>query len=141
VDEPGKHEQKGESASADHVAGTKQPQNITDIIKDDYLPQHIFDLDEMGLKFMRVMQDATEPYKEGHNNMQKKAKQLNFTSFFTKTCFHICHARNIIKIVTFSNGNSYRKYNKMQKCIKTLLFHIFMKLRMFWVTHRPSSGA
>jgi hypothetical protein len=55
-----------------------------------------FDLDETGLKSKHVMQAATEPYKEGHNNMQK-AKQLNFTSFFTKACFHICHARNIIK--------------------------------------------
>jgi len=64
---------------------------------DDYSPQHIFDLDEMGLKFKRVMQATTEPYKKGQNNMQKKAKQLNFTSFFTKACFHIFHARIIIK--------------------------------------------
>jgi hypothetical protein len=55
------------------VAGTKQPQNFTEIIKDDYSPQHIFDLDETGLKFKCVMQAATEPYKEGHSNMQKKA--------------------------------------------------------------------
>jgi len=95
----------------------------------------------MGLKFMRMMQDATEPYKEGHNNMQKKPMQLNFTSFFTKACFHICHARNIIKTVTFSNGNSDRKSNKMQQCIKILLFHIYMKLSMFRAPHRPSSGA
>jgi len=33
------------------------------------------------------------------------------------------------------------KSNKMQQCIKILLFHIYMKLNMFWVTHRPSSGA
>jgi hypothetical protein len=89
VDEPGIQEQKGVSASADHVAGTKQPQHFTKIIKDDYSPQNIIDLDETGLKFKCVMQAATEPYKEGHNNMQKKAKDLNFTSFFTKACFHI----------------------------------------------------
>jgi len=31
--------------------------------------------------------------------------------------------------------------NKMQQCIKILLFHIYMKINMFRVTHRPSSGA
>jgi hypothetical protein len=36
--------------------------------------------------------------------------------------------------------NSHRKSNKMQECIK-ILFHIYMKLNMFWATHRPSSGA
>jgi len=29
----------------------------------------------------------------------------------------------------------------MQKYIKTLLFHIYMKLNMFRATHRPSSGS
>jgi len=29
----------------------------------------------------------------------------------------------------------------MQKYIKILLFHIYMKLNMFQATHRPSSGA
>jgi hypothetical protein len=33
------------------------------------------------------------------------------------------------------------KSNKMQKCIRILLFHIYMKLDMFWATRRPSSGA
>jgi hypothetical protein len=33
------------------------------------------------------------------------------------------------------------KSNKMQQCIKILLFHIYMKLNMFRETHRPSSGA
>jgi hypothetical protein len=33
------------------------------------------------------------------------------------------------------------KSNKMQQCIKILLFHIYMKLNMFRATHRPSSGA
>ena len=33
------------------------------------------------------------------------------------------------------------KSNKMQQCIKILLFHIYMKLNMFQTTHRPSSGA
>jgi len=28
----------------------------------------------------------------------------------------------------------------MQQCIK-ILFRIYMKLNMFWATHRPSSGA
>jgi len=31
--------------------------------------------------------------------------------------------------------------NKMQQCIKILLLHIYMKLNMFWASHRPSSGA
>jgi hypothetical protein len=33
------------------------------------------------------------------------------------------------------------KSNKMQQCIKSLLFHIYMKFDMFRATHRPSSGA
>jgi hypothetical protein len=33
------------------------------------------------------------------------------------------------------------KSKKMQQCIKILLIHIYMKLNMFRVTHRPSSGA
>jgi hypothetical protein len=33
------------------------------------------------------------------------------------------------------------KSNKMQQCIKILLFHIYMKLNMFRTTHCPSSGA
>ena len=33
------------------------------------------------------------------------------------------------------------KSNKMQQCIKILLFHIYMKLNMLRATHRPSSGA
>jgi len=33
------------------------------------------------------------------------------------------------------------KSNKMQQCIKILLFHIYMKLNMFRASHRPSSGA
>jgi hypothetical protein len=33
------------------------------------------------------------------------------------------------------------KSNIIQQCIKILLFHIYMKLNMFWATHRPSSEA
>jgi hypothetical protein len=33
------------------------------------------------------------------------------------------------------------KSNKMQQCIKILLFPIYMKFNMFRATHRPSSGA
>jgi hypothetical protein len=32
------------------------------------------------------------------------------------------------------------KFKKVQRCIKTL-FTIYVKLNMFWATHRPSSGA
>jgi hypothetical protein len=32
------------------------------------------------------------------------------------------------------------KSNKMQQCIKILLFPIYMKLNMFRATRRPSSG-
>jgi hypothetical protein len=32
------------------------------------------------------------------------------------------------------------KFNKMQQCIKILLFHIYMKLNMFRATRRSSSG-
>jgi hypothetical protein len=34
-----------------------------------------------------------------------------------------------------------KKIQKMQQCIKILLFYIYMKLNMFWATQRPSSGA
>jgi hypothetical protein len=33
------------------------------------------------------------------------------------------------------------KADKMQQCIKLLLFHIYIKLNMFRASHRPSSGA
>ena len=33
-----------------------------------------------------------------------------------------------------------KKSNNMQQYIKILLLHIYMKLNMFWATHRPSSG-
>jgi hypothetical protein len=33
------------------------------------------------------------------------------------------------------------KSNKMQQCIKILLFNIYMKLNTFQATRRPSSGA
>jgi len=33
------------------------------------------------------------------------------------------------------------KSNKMQQCIKILLFPVYMKLNMFRATHRPLSGA
>jgi len=37
-----------------------------------------------------------------------------------------------------NNGNSsQKKSNKMQQCIK-ILFHIYMKLNMFWATHPPA---
>ena len=32
------------------------------------------------------------------------------------------------------------KSNKMPRCIKILLFHIYIKLNMFRATHRPSAG-
>jgi hypothetical protein len=32
------------------------------------------------------------------------------------------------------------KSNKMQQCIKILLFHIYVRLDIFRATHRPSSG-
>jgi hypothetical protein len=32
------------------------------------------------------------------------------------------------------------KSNKTQQCIKSLLFRIYVKLKMFRTTHRPSSG-
>ena len=36
---------------------------------------------------------------------------------------------------------SYRKIQQDATLYKHLLFHIYMKLNMFWATHRPSSGA
>ena len=34
---------------------------------------------------------------------------------------------------------AHKKSKKMPQCIK-ILFHIYMKLNMFWATHRLSSG-
>jgi hypothetical protein len=43
-----------------------------------------------------------------------------------------------VKIITTVHKE---KSNKMQQCIKMLLFHIFIKLNVFRATHRPSLGA
>jgi hypothetical protein len=36
---------------------------------------------------------------------------------------------------------SYRKIQQDATLYQNLLFHIYMKLNMFWVTHHPLSGA
>ena len=46
---------------------------------------------------------------------------------------------NLVTEIKF--GIHEEKSNKMQQCIKLLLFRIYMKLNMFRATHRPSSGA
>ena len=49
-----------------------------------------------------------------------------------------------IESVSVWSGNYTRfkkKSNNLQKCIKILLFYIYMKLNMFLATHRPLSGA
>ena len=49
----------------------------------------------------------------------------------------------LVRTGTYTNLDTIHKEksNKMQQCIKILLFHIYMKLNMFGATHRPSSGA
>jgi hypothetical protein len=49
------------------------------------------------------------------------------------------YLRGMVNDQEYSN-NTQRKSNKIQQFIK-ILFHIYMKLNVFWVTHRPSSGA
>jgi len=74
-----------------------------------------------------------------------------FNECFLLTCLHFypggSHLRISIwvafyanRFAKFSNFNSQRKSNKMQHCTK-ILFHIYVKLNMFWATNRPSSGA
>jgi hypothetical protein len=49
--------------------------------------------------------------------------------------------RIITLVIHFTTTIHKEKSNKMQQCIKILLYHIYMKLNMFRPTHRPSSGA
>jgi hypothetical protein len=42
---------------------------------------------------------------------------------------------------SLSLDNSYRNSQQDATVYQNLLFHVYMKLNMFWVTHRPSSGA
>jgi len=50
-----------------------------------------------------------------------------------QTIFHL--------ILTLIQAIHKEKSNKMQQCIKILLFPIDIKLNLFRATHRPSSGA
>jgi len=65
----------------------------------------------------------------------------------TDTCqtIHLQHLFGIYKLDVHRYGHHStihrEKSNKMQQCIKILLFHIYMRLNMFRATHRPSSGA
>jgi hypothetical protein len=58
----------------------------------------------------------------------KKWKQLVGKGFFMY---------DLNRVFSIYKGKS----NKMQKYIKILLLHIYMKLSMFRATHRPSTGA
>ena len=62
----------------------------------------------------------------------------NYTPPFSKS-----HLKQLELPQTQSRWRAIHKENsnKMQQCIKILLFHIYMKLNMFRATHRPSSGA
>ena len=50
----------------------------------------------------------------------------------------ICHKKVTHSIRSLCHKE---KSNKIQKYIKILLFHIYMKVNMFRATHHPSSGA
>jgi len=70
---------------------------------------------------------------------------VNITREFQ--CLSITLWTEVQKILRSSNlkkkreiVHKERKSNKVQKCIKILLFYIYMKLNMFRATHRPSSG-
>ena len=57
-------------------------------------------------------------------------------------CLPDSHSPENNYISTASNFIVHKeKSNKMQQCIKILLFPIYMKLNMFRATHRLSSGA
>ena len=45
--------------------------------------------------------------------------------------------KNSVLGCKIANHYHKEKSNKMQQCIKILLFHIYMKLNMFRATHRP----
>jgi hypothetical protein len=52
------------------------------------LDDHFFEVDhflERCLKYKRYMKAVMAPYKVVYKDMQKKAKQLNITSFLTKS--------------------------------------------------------
>jgi hypothetical protein len=71
-------------------------------------------------------------------NVRNGIKQLPITGVFRKRVIFM----QVDVCGSMHHSTVYKeKCNKMQKCIKILLFHIYMKLNMFRATHRPSSGA
>jgi hypothetical protein len=63
--------------------------------------------------------------------------------FLLNTTKHNCKGINRLDVRgSVHHGTIHKeKSNKMHQGIKIVLFHIYMKLNMFWATHRPSSGA
>jgi len=77
-----------------------------------------------------------------------KRKVLNCSSnafyyciFILYIVFKDCHTELDVRGSVHHSTIHKEKSNKMQQCIKSLLFHMYMKLNMFRATHRPSSGA
>jgi hypothetical protein len=63
--------------------------------------------------------------------------------FYIKLILLVPETKNSFIIATSKDTTRTihkEKFNKMQQCINILSFHIFMKLTMFRVTNRPSSG-
>jgi hypothetical protein len=101
----------------------------------------------LGLKISDVRTD----YFQWHNNKCIQCKSSQCTcGAWTESVVRIwwgvrkLRKRWMCSIVCGSVHHSTihkEKSSKMQQCIKILLFHIYMKLNMFWATHCPSSGA
>jgi hypothetical protein len=66
-------------------------------------------------------------------------------AYSTPRSLHTVHSEGInctlVRGTVHHSTIHKEKSNKMQQCIKLLLFYIYMKLNMFRATHRPSSGA
>jgi hypothetical protein len=59
---------------------------------------------ERCLKFKRQMKAVMAPYKEVYEDMQKKAKQPNITSFFTKSSV----SRSVMYSMPFDHPDNFQ---------------------------------
>jgi len=60
--------------------------------------------------------------------------------FYLKNCTNVCII-NLVFVGPCIIVNSYRNSQQDATVYQNLLFHVYMKLNVFWATHRPSSGA
>jgi len=101
-----------------------------------YMPFLLLYQQEIGFSFYRTYQSANE-----------EVYWYALFSFILIFSWVYWLLHNPVFVYLMCRGSVHHstihkeKSNKMQQCIKILLFHIYMKLNMFRATHHPSSGA